>query len=260
MPLRDRLLQSAAAARVLGHAARSTSRSNSAPAVAASSSRSAVAGRRRASRRADDLAHALRRRELVELTAEPDGAAGDLHRAAVDEAAPQLADQERVARRHVGDRARELGQALLAARRAAHELGHLVAGQAARGAAGRRPRSGAGRRASPTARRACPPRCRGRSRAAAAARGRPPRARWRSRPSVGASAQWASSSTSSTGRLPADAAPAGRRPPCAGGGARCPGRRPTGAAGAPVRAAWSGSRRASSPPVVPSAALSSPGR
>ena len=76
-----------------------------------------------------DLAHALRRRELLQRPGEPDVAAGDLDGVAVDQAAPQLADQERVAVRQVGDRARQLG--LVAARHAAHELGHLVPGQAA---------------------------------------------------------------------------------------------------------------------------------
>jgi hypothetical protein len=70
-----------------------------------------------------DLAHALRRREVVERAAQP-------HGVALAEAAPQLADQERVAARQLGDPVSQLGRGLLVARGAAHELGDLVGGEA----------------------------------------------------------------------------------------------------------------------------------
>ena len=78
----------------------------------------------------DHLAHALRRRELLERAGEPDAAAPDLDASAVDQAAPQLADEERVAAGHVGDRRCQLGHGLVAGY-AAHQLGDVVAGQAA---------------------------------------------------------------------------------------------------------------------------------
>ena len=173
------------------------------PTVAASSSRSLVAGRQAREPLADDLAHALGRAELGERPRERDRAVDDLDRAGLDERAPQLADQERVALGQVADRPRELrepgAESAPAARR--DELGHLVAGEPGEP----QPDDVVGpaqvgerlRRASPAPR----PRCRGTWRAAARARRRPAAPGGAAAAASDASAQCPSSSTSSTGRV-----------------------------------------------------------
>src|SRR5204863_6634337 len=64
----------------------------------------ARAGRQPREAFAHDLADALGGPELRRRPGEPDGAAGDLNGAGLDERAPELADQERVAPGEVADR------------------------------------------------------------------------------------------------------------------------------------------------------------
>ena len=239
-------------------ARRTMSSSNSAPAAAASSSRSVVRGARRESRWLTTSRT---------LSGVPSSVSGRVSRIApsaisttpgLDQRAPQLADQERVALGEVADRPGELGRAR---RRAAaarpDELGHLVAGEARRAAAARRRRSGAGRRASPRAPPARRPRCRGTWRAAAGARARPP-----ARGGAGAERR-------RVGPVPVleheQHRPRRPTPQSRSVTAVCrrwrsvSGSASTGAGSSPTRAGRSGSSRVSSPPAVPSAARSSAG-
>ncbi len=80
---------------------------------------------------ADDLAHALGAAELLRRAVDADRAARELDRAALDQPAPQLADQERVAVGELADRLRERERrgAQLAAPGAADELGHVAVGE-----------------------------------------------------------------------------------------------------------------------------------
>src|SRR5205823_10947339 len=82
---------------------------------------------------ADDLAHALRRAEVRRRPGEAQRAVDELDGVGLDERAPELADEERVAPGELADRLRELGRpgARLAARGAPDELGHLLAREAA---------------------------------------------------------------------------------------------------------------------------------
>ena len=65
--------------------------------------------------------------ELLGRAMHADRAAGELDRPRLDQRAPQLADQERVAVGEVADRGRELGRHEVGTRREPDELGHLVA-------------------------------------------------------------------------------------------------------------------------------------
>ena len=80
---------------------------------------------------ADDLADALRTAELGHRTRQPGAVAGDRHRAAVDQGAPEFGHQERVAARQVVQDTTGVRQARaeLTAARAAHELRDLGGAQ-----------------------------------------------------------------------------------------------------------------------------------
>ena len=81
---------------------------------------------------ADDLANALRGAELGQRPRQVDRSVDDLDPPGLDQRAPQLADQERVALGEVADRPGQLGgpRAGIGARGPAHELGDLLGGQA----------------------------------------------------------------------------------------------------------------------------------
>ena len=109
------------------------SSSNSGPAAAASSSRSVVRGARRERRWLTTSRTLSGVPSSRQRPGEPDRAVGDLDGAGLDQRAPQLADQERVAVGELADRPGQLGRARrgLAARGAPDELGHLRAGEPA---------------------------------------------------------------------------------------------------------------------------------
>ena len=180
-----------------------TSSSNSGPADGRQLEQVARCGLEARQALADDLAHALRRRELAQRPREPQRPAGRRRANRSRSAPPQLADEERVAARSA-----RRSRAQLRGRRcstsppadARTNSATSLARSGRRAAAARCRRSAAGRRGSPPARPAPRPRVSRKvatssMRASAAAR-----ARWRSSSSVGTSAQCPSSSTSSTGR------------------------------------------------------------
>ncbi len=82
---------------------------------------------------ADDLAHALRRRDLLQGPGQPQRTLLDRERLPLDERAPELAQQERVALGEVADRAGEpcVGRVDLAAARPANELPDVLLAEAA---------------------------------------------------------------------------------------------------------------------------------
>ena len=228
-------------------AARSESRSNSAPAVAASSSRSPSPGRSAGEPPADDLAHALRRAELVQRTAEPERAVDDSTMSVSTSARHSSQTRNALpAVRSLIARASSGTPSVRRPRRAARTRSPRRP-TARRGAAARRRRSGAGRRASRPAR---PAFCLGVAERRQQQQPRPPlaRARWRSRPSVGASAQCASSSTSSTGRRRLTPSSRSVTAVCSRWRSVSGSARPA-SAGRPRASPRSGSSRASSPPV-----------
>jgi FAD/FMN-containing dehydrogenase len=78
---------------------------------------------------ADHLAHALRRAQLGQRPGEPDRATGQLDESRLDQRAPQLAHEERVAAGKIADRPRQLGRAGAGAG-PVDELAHLGVRQA----------------------------------------------------------------------------------------------------------------------------------
>ena len=181
---------------------------------------------------------------------EPQLAVDDLDDVRVHQRPPQLADQERVAGGQVADRPGELRDVRVRSG-APDEVGHVLAGEP--GEAQAHDVVGAAQVGERLRQRV---RHLGVAERRQQQQPRPPaaRARWRSRPSVGASAQCASSSTSSTGRarltpVSRSATAVCRRWRTVSGSVSARG------AGSPR----SGIRRASSPPVGPSAACSSAG-
>ncbi len=132
MPLATASSSAVSSSRSSSPAARRTSSSsNSGPIVAASSSSSRGPRVQAGDPLADDLAHARRRRQLVQRANERDPPVGDDDRRGLDQRPPQLADEEGVALGQPANRLCELldGGVALAAGGAGDEVGDLGAGE-----------------------------------------------------------------------------------------------------------------------------------